>query len=48
MYLHLGNETVIKEREVIGIFDMDSTTVSKHTRKFLKVSEKNKKVFTVS
>ena len=35
MYLHLGGEYVIKEEEVIGIFDLDTSTVSKHTRKFL-------------
>ena len=48
MYLHLGNETVIKEKDVVGIFDLDSTTVSKHTRKFLEVAEKQKKVVNVS
>ena len=31
MYLHLGNNYVIPEREIIGIFDMDNTTISKHT-----------------
>ena len=40
MYVHLGMETVVKEDDIIGIFDLDSTTVSKHTRKFLNVAEK--------
>ncbi len=48
MYVHLGMETVVKEDDIIGIFDLDSTTVSKHTRKFLNVAEKEKKVFNVS
>ncbi len=48
MYLHLGVETVVREDEIIGIFDLDSTTVSKHTRKFLEVAEKSKKVHNVS
>lgn len=48
MYVHLGMETVVREEDIIGIFDLDSTTVSKHTRKFLEVSEKNKKVYNVS
>ena len=48
MYLHLGLETVVKEKDVIGIFDLDSTTVSKHTRKFLNEAEKQKKVINVS
>ncbi len=48
MYIHLGVDSVVKEEEIIGIFDLDSTTVSKHTRKFLNVAEKNKKVINVS
>lgn len=48
MYVHLGQETVVKEDEIIGIFDLDSTTVSKHTRKFLNLAEKQKKVVNVS
>lgn len=48
MYIHLGNETVIKSSEVIGIFDLDSTTVSKNTRIFLSKAEKKKEVVNVS
>lgn len=48
MYIHLGQETVVRDDEIIGIFDLDSTTVSKHTRKFLNESERQKKVVNVS
>ena len=48
MYVHLGQETVVKEDEIIGIFDLDSATVSKHTRKFLEKAEKSGKVVNVS
>lgn len=48
MYIHLGNEIVVREDEIIGIFDMDTTTVSKNTRKFLEIAEKNKQVINVS
>ena len=48
MYIHLGNEIVVRDDEIVGIFDLDATTVSKHTRKFLEISEKNKKVINVS
>jgi len=48
MYIHLGQETVVREDEIIGIFDLDSTTVSRHSRKFLNLAEKRKEVFTVS
>ncbi len=48
MYIHLGGEYVIKEEEVIGIFDLDTSTVSKHTRDFLNLKEKQGKVINVS
>ena len=40
MYVHLGNETVVKEDEIIGIFDIETTTVSQKTRIFLEKAEK--------
>ena len=48
MYIHLGQETVIRSEDVIGIFDLDSTTVSKNTRIFLAKAEKKGEVFNVS
>lgn len=48
MYIHLGQETVVKEDEIIGIFDLDSTTISKHTRKYLSLAEKKKETVNVS
>ena len=27
MYVHLGVDSVVKEDDIIGIFDLDSTTV---------------------
>ena len=40
MYIHLGESTVVRDDEVIGFFDLETTTVSKHTRDFLKYAEK--------
>ena len=48
MYLHLGNNFVIPEGEIIGIFDMDNTTISKHTRHLLRQAEKGGKVTAVT
>lgn len=48
MYLHLGNNCVIPEKDIIGIFDLDNTTVSKHTRNLLTRAEKEGRVVTVS
>ena len=48
MYLHLGEKTVIRTETITGIFDLDNTTVSAHTRAFLSEAEKAGKVVTVS
>ena len=48
MYLHLGQNTVIVHDEIIGIFDLDGTTVSKNTRNYLSKAEKDGRVQTVS
>ena len=48
MYLHLGQDTLVKKKDIIGIFDMENTTVSKRTLNFLKMAEKNKQVINVS
>jgi len=48
MYLHLGQDTVVKFSDIIGIFDMDTTTVQKNSRVFLNKAEKNGEVVNVS
>ena len=48
MYIHLGQETVIRSEDVIGIFDLENTTVSKNTRVFLAKAEKKGEVVNVS
>lgn len=44
MYIHLGLGVVVREEDVIGIFDMDNTTVSKTMRDFLRYAEENNMV----
>ena len=44
MYLHIGNGDSIKIDDIIGIFDLDTATVSKITKKFISKKEKEKKV----
>ena len=41
MFLHVGNNKNIRIKNVIGIFDMDNTTVSAVTRKYLTGKQKN-------
>ncbi len=48
MYLHLGEDTIVKNSDIIGIFDMDTTTVMKSSRTFLNKAEKEKRTVTVS
>ena len=48
MFLHLGEDTVINSKKVIGIFDMDTSTVNKATRDYLTKAEKEKKVIYVN
>ena len=48
MYLHLGQNVVVPEAEIIGIFDLDNTTGSRITRKFLGEAEKAGRVVSIS
>ncbi len=41
MFLHLGEDTIVKDKEIIGIFDLDTSTVNKATRDYLAIAEKN-------
>ena len=44
MYLSIGNDMAVRDRSIIGIFDMDNTSTSKRTREFLEKAEKNGEV----
>lgn len=48
MYLHLGEKTTVLDSEVLGVFDMDTTTVMKSTRQYLTNAQKTGKVVPVS
>ncbi len=47
MYIHLGWDTVACSKDVVGIFDLDNTTRSKHTLSFLSAAEKSGDVVMV-
>ena len=40
-YLHIGQNVMLEEKHIIGIFDLDNTSTSKHTRAFLKQAEED-------
>lgn len=44
MYLHVGKGKTVKEKEIIGIFDLDTATVSSVTKKFINKKEKDGKL----
>ena len=44
MYLHIGSNRNIREKQILGIFDADSATISSVTRKYLSDAEKKNAV----
>ena len=48
MYLHLGSGAVVRRRDIIGIFDLDNTSQSHITRKYLAAAEKSGQVVSVA
>ena len=47
MYLHLGQNVLVRHRDIIGIFDLDNTTWSFRTRRFLERAEREGRVAAV-
>ena len=47
MYLNLGAQTLVKKRDIIGIFDLDTAPAESGIMAFLKENEKNKNVTVV-
>lgn len=48
MYLHLGQDYVINDKKIIGIFDIETTSISKITKQFLSDSQKRSEIVTIS
>ena len=44
MYLNIGSDMAVRDKSIIGIFDMDNTSTSKRTREFLAQAEKEGQV----
>ena len=47
MYLHLGQNVMIPHGAILGIFDLDNTTCSFRTRRFLERAEREGRVTAV-
>ena len=48
MYLHLGSDTVVNTKNIISVLDLESTSVSKYSREFLKIAQEEGFVRNVS
>lgn len=48
MYLHLGGDVVVLKKNIVGIFDIEKATISKHTKNYLAIAEKEGRVVNVS
>lgn len=48
MYLHLGQNTMVKVKSIVGVFDLDTSTVKKSTKNYVFNAEKEKRVVNVS
>ena len=48
MYLHLGSDIVILKKNIVGIFDLDTSTISKNTKGYLSLAQKEGRVINVS
>lgn len=48
MYLHLGQDTVVLMKDVVGIFDMETSTISRTTRDMLTAAQRSGDVVNVS
>ena len=47
MYIHIGNNKVVRDTDILGVFDLDSSTVSVNTRNYLSNAQKEKRVKTL-
>ena len=48
MYLNIGKDFFVNSREIVGVFDLDKTTVYKVNRFYLSKMEKRGKIINVT
>jgi len=48
MYISIGADFAVRDRSVIGIFDLDNASWSKHTRQFLREAERQGEVVAIT
>lgn len=48
MYLHLGNDVIVRKSDIVGIFDIENTTTGKNTGHLLDRAQKEDRVINVT
>lgn len=48
MYLHLGSGALVEKKSIVGIFELDNTSQSHLTRKYLNLADKSGQVINVA
>ena len=48
MYLHLGGDVAVRIKDIVAIMDMETTSTSKKTREFLKITQKHGEIISVN
>lgn len=48
MFLHIGGDVVLPLKDVIAILDIDTTTISRDTKEFLKIAEEEGFIESIS
>lgn len=48
MYLSIGSDFAVRQKSILGIFDLDNSSYSHHTRDFLKMAEQQGEVISVT
>ena len=41
MYLHIGNGKNVRKKDIIGIFDLDTSTISSITKRYINENERS-------
>lgn len=44
MYINIGEEFVLRDKDIVAVFDMDKATVGKTTRDYLNAAQKSGKI----
>lgn len=47
MYIHIGSNKSVRKSDIVAIFDLDTSTVSVHTRNYLARAQREGRVKTL-